>query len=136
MRGTIPQAIDTLPQGTTADRPQLDPFAGSYAEGAGLEPDPEVGPDMTSIDRLKTPVFFTLLPATLAVKTLTATHNFKLTHEIFTSVGVRCQNGSESTASDSFGACLSRSLSSGSATGHSTPTSGSSQAMPASVAGS
>ena len=38
--------------------------------------------------------------------------------------------------SASLGAVVSRSESSGSATGHSTPTSGSSQAIPASVAGS
>jgi hypothetical protein len=47
-----------------------------------------------------------------------------------------CQKGRLSRTSASFGAALSRSLSSGSSTGHSTTTSGSSQAMPDSVAGS
>ena len=46
------------------------------------------------------------------------------------------RTGSVSATSASVGAVLSRSESSGSATGHSTPTSGSSQAMPDSVAGS
>ena len=46
------------------------------------------------------------------------------------------QNGSSSPTSASLGPFLSRSESCGSDTGHSTPTSGSSHAIPASVAGS
>ncbi len=49
---------------------------------------------------------------------------------------LRNQNGSVSATSARRGADWSRSESNGSATGHSTPTSGSSQAMPDSVAGS
>jgi hypothetical protein len=37
-------------------------------------------PDMVGIGHLETPVSFTLLPATLAVKLRCATHKFKLAH--------------------------------------------------------
>jgi hypothetical protein len=79
-RGTTPQAIDNPPKGTTAGRPSSTASSGLYAEGAGLEPKPTGWSDMTIVDRLKTPAFFTLLPATLAVKTHRETHKFKLTH--------------------------------------------------------
>jgi hypothetical protein len=40
----------------------------AYAEGAELEPDPAVMPDMVGIDHLEAPASFTPLPPTLAAK--------------------------------------------------------------------
>ena len=79
-RGTTPQATDNPPKGTTAGRPSSTASSGQYAEGTGLEPEPTGWSDMTIVDRLETPISFTLLPATLAVKLHCETRKFILTH--------------------------------------------------------
>jgi hypothetical protein len=85
-RGTTPQVTDNLPKGTTAGHPRLDRFVGSYAEGAGLEPDPIGWSDIVIVDHLETPVSFTLLRATLAVKSRGERVKTQLAHKFFTPV--------------------------------------------------